>query len=710
MPEVKLSCLVEALRYAERGWHVLPLHTPEGAGCSCGKPDCFSIGKHPRTKDGLASATIDPAKIREWWRRWPTANVGIRTGAISGLAVLDIDGEDGKASLLSLQEAHGALPATLRTLTGRVGDDGKRKGCHYFFVMPEGVALRNSAGVAGKGLDVRGDGGYVVAAPSKHASGLSYQWIKREAPLVAMPDWLIDLLAKSKPALVAAPKTSGALAPEESVFPEGERNARLTSLAGTLRAKGLSVEEMEAALLVANRTRCRPEPLPDSEVRDIARSVGRYAPQPSNAEKTKQASAEQAKRNWPQPLSGDAYHGLAGEFVALVAPQTEADPAALLFQYLVALGSMIGRGPHYCVGAERHHVNIFAVCVADSSKGRKGTSWNEVRAFCKLLDIEWFRTRLGGGLSTGEGLIHAVRDPITEQVNIKEKGRVTDSQEQVTDAGVEDKRLLCVEGELGQALQCAGRDGNTLSPIVRLAWDGARLRVMTRGAKGECAEPHISIIGHITNTELQTLLTTNDAANGFANRFLWIGVKRSQCLPFGGSVDPERLEELAARTRTAMGVARDIGAVGWAKDAGDEWVRVYPLLSAGGHGLLGSVTARAEAHVVRLATLYALLDGSAVIELAHIRAALELWRYAYDSAAFIFGASLGDPVCDAIVELLRGKPDGATRTEISEHFDRNKTKAQLDAALATLQSRGMIRNDRRATGGRTAEVWQVVSV
>ncbi len=701
-----MSCLNEALRYAGRGWHVLPLHTPEGAGCSCGKADCASAGKHPRTKDGLASATTDPAKIQEWWRRWPQANVGIRTGEISGLAALDIDGEDGKGSLQRLQAEHGPLPATLRALTGRADSEGKRKGCHYFFEMPEGVALRNSAGVAGKGLDVRGDGGYVVAAPSKHASGLAYQWLKKDAPLAAMPNWLLELLAKPKLASAAATRPSAALAAEESTFAEGGRNASLTSLAGTLRNKGLAVEELEAALLAANQRRCKP-PLPESEVRDIARSVGRYAPQQAIAEAAKPAKAA---RNWPEPLSDEAYHGLAGEFVRLVGPQTEADTAALLFQCLVALGSIIGRGPHYRVGAERHHVNIFAVCVADSSKGRKGTSWNEVKAFCKLVDIEWWSTRIMGGLSTGEGLIQAVRDPITEQVAIKEKGRVVDSQEQVTDSGVTDKRLLCVEGELGQALQCAGREGNTLSAIVRLAWDGAMLRVMTRGAKGECAEPHISIIGHITNTELQTLLTTNDAANGFANRFLWVGVARSKCLPFGGHVDETRLEELAERTRKAVTAARAIGAVGWADDARGEWERVYPGLSEGGHGLLGSVTARAEAHTVRLASLYAVLDGSAEIGMAHLRAALELWRYASDSAAFIFGESLGDLVCDAILELLRGKPEGATRTEISEHFDRNKTKAQLDAALGTLQARGMIRSSPKLTGGRAAELWQLVSV
>lgn len=705
-----MSCLDEALRYAGRGWHVLPLHYPSAGVCSCGKSGCSSLGKHPRTKNGLTSATTDAEQIRAWWKAAPLANVGIRTGRISGLCVLDVDGDEGKASLQALQEQHGTLPHTLRALTGRAGDDGKRKGCHYFFQMPEGVELRNSASVLGKGLDIRGEGGYVVAAPSLHASGHHYQWIEAGAELAELPVWLLERLEKPRGAsmpLPASPARASSM-PEES-FGEGGRNAGLTKLGGKLRADGLTAPELESALLAANRVRCIP-PLPDSEVRQIAQSVSRYAPKPSSVVRAEAEEAAKPARNWPTPMGGDAYYGVAGEFVALISPHTEADQAALLVQCLVALGSIIGRGPYYRVSAERHYLNLFAVCVAESSKGRKGTSWNEVHAFCKLVDIEWWCTRVSSGLSTGEGLIHAVRDAITEAVPIKEKGKVIETQEQVTDQGVKDKRLLCVEGELGQALQCAGREGNTLSPIVRLAWDGKRLRVMTRGAKGECAEPHISIIGHITNTELQTLLTTNDVANGFANRFLWVGVARSKCLPFGGMADPEEMGELARRTREAVTKAREIQEVTWASETRDAWEKAYSELSAGGHGMLGSVTARAEAQVVRLATLYAVLDGCAEIRLVHLRAALELWRYCYDSAAFIFGTSLGDPVCDGIVALLRTKPDGATRTEISEHFDRNKTKAQLDTALSTLQSRGMIRSAKRETGGRAAEVWQLVSV
>ena len=121
------------------------------------------------------------------------------------------------------------------------------------------------------------------------------------------------------------------------------------------------------------------------------------------------------------------------------------------------------------------------------------------------------------------------------------------------------------------------------------------------------------------------------------------------------------------------------------------------------------MTARAEAQTIRLALLCALLDKSAEISLEHLSAALELWRYCSDSAAFIFGNSLGDPLADAILELLRAHPEGMTRTDVNNHFGRNKTKAALYAAIAVAQRNGSLRIDKRETGGRVAEVLQLVS-
>ena len=699
-----MTTLQTALAYAKRGWLVVPLHNPKQGVCSCRKKNCGSPGKHPRTEHGLKDGSKDQKQIWSWWEKWPDANLGILTGQESGLLVLDVDGVDGKASLQELTGAHGSLPKTLCVKTGRTGTDGKRKGCHYYFRAPVGAAIRNSAGIVGKGLDIRADGGYVVAPPSLHPSGLLYEWLAREQPLADLPSWMLAKLAEVKP----APETQRA---QGETIAEGGRNHALASLAGTMRRRGMTPAAIEAALVVENDAHCKP-PLSASEVRNIARSVARYEPAaPVRAkEPPAQTVASQSPRQMPAPLGEAAYYGLAGEFTRLVGPETEADPAALLFQFLASLGSIIGRGPHYRVGAARHYANLFMVIVGNSAKARKGTSWGEVHGACELIDLSWLKRRITSGLSTGEGLIHAVRDEIRELVPIKEKGREVDRQEQVTDPGEPDKRLLCVESELGRALQAAARDGNTLSPVIRLAWDGDALRVLTKNSRETCAEPHISIIGHITNTELQRLLTESDAANGFANRFLWVCSTRSQCLPFGGKVDRGALALFCDRVRAAVDFSRSVQEVAWAQDAAQRWAEEYPQLSEGKAGLFGQVTARAEAQAIRLALVCALLDKSAEIRLAHLEAALELWRYCSDSAAFIFGASLGDPLADAILEVLRTHSEGMTRTDLNNHFGRNKTKAALDAAIAVAQRNGSLRIEKRETGGRAAEYLQFVSV
>lgn len=148
---------------------MLPCHAPRAGGCSCRQLDCGSPGKHPRTRQGLRNATSDPALIREWWQRWPTANLGIRTGAVSGLVVIDVDPDHGGLDTMRSLAAEHAIPKGLRVRTGSGG-------WHLYFAHPGGQ-IRNSAGTAlGPGVDVRGDGGYVIAPPSRHISGSTYQW------------------------------------------------------------------------------------------------------------------------------------------------------------------------------------------------------------------------------------------------------------------------------------------------------------------------------------------------------------------------------------------------------------------------------------------------------------------------------------------------------------------------------------------------------
>ena len=413
---------------------------------------------------------------------------------------------------------------------------------------------------------------------------------------------------------------------------------------------------------------------------------------------------------WPAPMAPEAFHGLPGEFVRLVDPHTEADPAGLLVQFLVAVGSVIGRRPYFVAEADKHHLNLFAAMVGASAKGRKGTSWGHIRNALADVDETW-PERVVHGLSSGEGLIWAVRDPITQRQPVKEKGRVTDYEDVLVDPGVEDKRLLVVEGEFATALRVLGREGNILSAVVRNAWDTGDLRTLTKNSPAKATGAHISIIGHVTRDELLRYLGTTEAANGFANRFLWVCVRRSKVLPDGGRLHEVNMAPFVRRLRAAVEFARSVGELRRDEEARAIWHEVYPELSEGKPGLLGAVIARAEAQVMRLACLYAVLDMSTVVRREHLLAALAVWDYCEASARFIFGDALGDPVADEILRALRqAGEEGMTRTAIRENlFQRNMPARRIQRALSVLVEAGLVSVERVTdTGGRPAEIFRAI--
>jgi hypothetical protein len=407
-------------------------------------------------------------------------------------------------------------------------------------------------------------------------------------------------------------------------------------------------------------------------------------------------SAEPA---WPT-MGDDAYQGLAGDVVREIEPFTEADPVAILIQFLTCAGNIIGNRAYHQVEGTRHHANLFSVLVGESSKARKGTSWDRISGIVRLADDRWYGERTKGGLSSGEGFINEVRDEY-KKWNAKE-----DLWETI-DPGVSDKRLMVSEPEFAGVLAVVERHGNTLSSLMRKAWDGGKLSTMTRGSPLCATGAHISIIGHITIEELRARLTRTDTANGFANRFLFMLVKRSKVLPFGGdALDEHVVVDLGERLKDTISSGSSIGRIGWTSSARDAWKAVYGQLSEGQPGLLGAVTSRGEAQCVRLALLYALLDGAVNIDLPHIKAALAVWEYAEASAAHIFGASLGDNVADDIHRALQhAGHEGMTRTAIRDLFGRNQSGDRINAALALLTSRGRAKPGIKQSGGRPSEVW-----
>jgi len=265
------NLLQAALSYAKRGWPVIALHTPEKGGCSCGKQDCDSIGKHPRynKKDlphGVHSATIDEKTIKTWWERWPTANVGIATGKRS-FDALDVDtgDEDGNDTLNDFEAKYGKLPNTVEQITGGGG--------RQIFFKAIGN-LPNAVRFA-PGLDIRTDGGLVVAPPSLHTSGQRYEWelcsLPGETLLAPWPPWLIDKVKGGSGVGNKSTKAPGWQGEALKGVPKDYRNATCTKLAGRYISLGLSDDEIKVILLDWNQ-RNKP-PLPDADILKTIKSV-----------------------------------------------------------------------------------------------------------------------------------------------------------------------------------------------------------------------------------------------------------------------------------------------------------------------------------------------------------------------------------------------------------------------------------------------------
>jgi hypothetical protein len=391
----------------------------------------------------------------------------------------------------------------------------------------------------------------------------------------------------------------------------------------------------------------------------------------------------------PWPLLGaDALHGLAGALVRAIEPHTEADEANLLAHLLTMIGNAAGPAAHAVAEGADHPMRLFTVVVGDTASA-KGSAAARVRQLMDHVDPDWARACVIGGLSSGEGLVQAVRDPNEGDGGEGTAGGAHEAHGAREICGT---RRLAFESEFGGTLKVMGREGNTLSVILRQAWDGPRLAVMTRSNPLAATGAYLSVLGHVTPDELRRTLSALDSANGFANRFLWVLARRSKDLPDGEGVP--HYGRLLGDLREALTYARDRrDAIRRDAAARALWHQVYPTLAAARPGRLGGIVSRARAQVLRLSVLYAMLDQSPLVGPAHLRAALAVWAYCEESAEAIFGGQGDMSLAGRILAALRDAgAGGLSRTEISYSLGRNVQSRVIRAELAALEDDGHVRH------------------
>ena len=677
------ATLDAAREYIRRGLAILPI--PRG-----------QKGPHTPNWPNLRLTEPDLAKNFS-----TNQNIGVILGTASG-GITDVDLDSPQAISL----AKSFLPNT-EFVFGRAS----KPRSHYFYFCAPLPLPRKYCDIDGSCIvELRSDGQQTVVPPSLHPSGELYVFQQGDEPARATGKeiaWRVACLASASILAHHWPQ-------------RGQRNDAANALAGMLLRAGWN-EEQTSKFIEAVTTAAGDEEV-RARIRDVASTLkrlvaGRLA---TGAPTLSQVVGEEVVGRasewlciskgienppppsspqgvtWPEPLAPEAFHGVAGEFVHGVENETEADPAALLIQFLVCVGSILGPSLSTQVSATIHHANLFALIVGESARARKGTSLDLVKRAAEVADPGWSGGNIAGGLSTGEGLISKIQDETWDRNKRGERVLVQE--------GVLDKRLLAVETEFSSALRVMQRDGNTLSPVLRQAWDSTTLRILTRNSPATATLPHVSIIGHITVGDLLANLSSCDQANGLANRFLIVCARRARMLPEGGRLPVELFIHVGGAIKKAREFVEHRGHMLRDSGARHLWAEVYGSLTEGSPDLLGGVTARAEAQTLRLSLLYAALDRSPDIKKAHLLAALAVWDYCRDSARYIFGTRIGDLVADRLDAELsrRGK---MTREEMSDLFGRNLRAERIECALQLLERFGRARRMKEETRGRPAEVW-----
>lgn len=406
----------------------------------------------------------------------------------------------------------------------------------------------------------------------------------------------------------------------------------------------------------------------------------------------------------PFSLSDAALQGLPGEIVKRVAPFTEADPAALLVQTLSFFGCAIGCKPHFMIGRDYHALKVYPTIVGATSKARKGSSSSIIRSIFEAADST-IRPRIRTGVSSGEGIIHAVRDASRREKNITRNGKVQNVVEE--DCGVGDKRLLIYEPEFARLLKVSWRQGSTRSPVIRDCYDSTTLQIANKNTPETATDVQVVIIAHITMRELLRDLNEIEMQNGFANRFIWMFVHRRQHLPLGPKIPDKIIDELGAKVSTRLFSASRVGEMMRSKRATTLWVKEYDRLEEDGDSLVDAVLARAAAQVVRLACIYALMDDSRTVLERHLRAALALWQYSEDSVHHIFDDGSDDWLADRIVKCLESHPGGQSTTDFHRMTNNNIPGDRIQATLAKLISENRIASTHRPStgGGKPTTIW-----
>ena len=388
----------------------------------------------------------------------------------------------------------------------------------------------------------------------------------------------------------------------------------------------------------------------------------------------------------PRPMSAAAFYGPAGDAVRLFSPESEACPEGIYVNLLAILGHLIGPRPHIYMGSAVHRCNLFSANPGVSGAGRKGTNVTDASW---ITDQAEHKVKFARGLTSGEGLIGAVN---------RQHGPV-----------------FCLETEFGGTLKCMGRKNNNMADVLKQAWDGQHLSILTRSDPVACEGAFVSMISQMTYGNVRSLFSSEEVEAGLANRFLWVHTYQAQVLE-------RKVDWADLKTRFAPIAQRLRVAIQWGQketddnipllmtpEAEEAWYKggIYRRLSSPRMGMYGIATQRRAQQVMRVAMIFAVLDCQHAIELKHITPAVALWDYCDATAAHIWGSPQVEGDVEKIVLVLKTEQARMTKYEINRRaFGGRKRPRELEELLTKAQATGeIVYMPPVKTGGKPRHEW-----
>lgn len=387
----------------------------------------------------------------------------------------------------------------------------------------------------------------------------------------------------------------------------------------------------------------------------------------------------------PDKMDDAAFYGPVGDAVKLLLPETEGCAEGILVTFLTILSAAIGPLAHWEVSGDIHRCNLFT-CTVGPSGHRKGTAYSGGRWLAQECGA-WKRVTILRGLSSGEGLITAL-----------EKLRAP---------------AISLETEFGGTLDNSGRQNNNLGSVLKQAWDGPHLEIMTKNNPVQCTHSFLGSLAHITYAELSKKLDRNDIENGLVGRYIWSHVYRAQELPRGGRFSKlrKKLGPALEAVEEGLQFGSDEGLdvpVPFDPKADAMWCEggLYHSLSVPRPGLYGAATQRRAQHVRRLAVIFAVIDRVFYVGPEHLTAAMAIWDYCDRTAAHMWGSPKLEGDLGRLIAFVESAKDGVTRTDISRKvFGGHANSRELDRLIAQAQASGEIVYRKVKTGGAPRHEW-----